>query len=255
MIHRHAVIFICLLALLLGHPELVGAAPPRLDPDGTQGSVSSPLSPDYRIGADGSVTLRICYNWSCSSRQLMTFSPEDMALLKQQTALCPGNELHSRLQRLRIGIWQMEVLARKYQPLLANDLGVNDAEHDIQGRTDCIDNATNTTTFLHILHDLREIPGWSVSSPKIRNRFNLIEVHWTAVVTDANSGEPWSVDSWYRPNGHLPMVMPLPDWVDEKLGWEPPLDRLNPTPHFSYELCGTQQRESLSVTEDWLDSE
>lgn len=178
----------------------------------------------------------------------MTFSPEDMALVKEQTALCSGNEIYPRLQRLRMGIWQMELLARKYQPLLANDLGVNDAEYDIQGRTDCVDNATNTTTFLHILRDIDEIPGWSVLPPEIRNRFNLIEVHWTAVVRDASSDEAWSVDSWYRPNGHLPMVMPLADWIDEKLGWEPPLDQLNPTPHFSYELCDTQQHQSFSET-------
>lgn len=248
MIHRHAAFFICLLALLVADPELVGAIAPRPIPDRSQGSVSSPLTPNYVIGADGSVTLRICFNWSCSSRQVMTFSPEDMALVKEQTALCPGNELYGRLQRLRIGIWQMETLARKYQPLLANDRGINDAEYGIEGRTDCVDNATNTTTFLHILHDIQEIPGWSVSPPQIRNRLSLTQVHWTAVVIDASSGNTWSVDSWYRPNGHLPMVMPLPDWLHEKLGWEPPFDRLNPTPHFSYDLCDTQQRQSLSVT-------
>jgi hypothetical protein len=169
----------------------------------------------------------------------MIFSRRDMALVREQLAFCPGNKLDDRLQRLRIGIWQMELLAMKYQPLLANDLGVNNSEYGIEGRTDCIDNATNTTTFLHILQDLQELPGWSVSSPRVRHLFSATQVHWTAVVIDADSRSSWSVDSWYRPHGHLPMVIPLSGWIDDKLGWEPPFDRLNATPHFSYELCNT----------------
>lgn len=253
MIRRHAAFFAGLLAVLGTPPGLGATTVPRPVPEAEESeSVSSPLGPDYAIGADGSVTLRICFNWSCSRKQILTFTADDMARVKEQLALCSGNKLYDRLQRLRIGIWQMETLARKYQPLLANDRGINDSEYGVEGRTDCIDNTTNTTTFLHILHDLQEIPGWSVPPPRIRNRFNS-EVHWTAVVIDTNSGNPWSVDSWYRPNGHLPMVMPLPDWTREKLGWEPPLDRLNPTPQFSYEICRTQPRLSLSGTgQRWL---
>jgi hypothetical protein len=246
MLRRHAALLIGVIALLGSHPAFVHAAALRPVSEETQESVSSPLAPDYAIQADGSVALRICFNWSCSRRQRLTFTPEDMSVVKEQLRLCPGNNLYDRLQRVRIGIWQMESLAMKYQPLLANDRAINDSEYGIEGRTDCIDNTTNTTTFLHVLQDLQQLPGWSVSSPQIRHRFSFVQVHWTAVVIDADSGNPWSVDSWYRPHGHLPMVMPLPSWSDDKLSWESPFDRLNPTPHFSYELCNTPQRESFS---------
>ncbi|TCT22285.1 hypothetical protein [Thiobaca trueperi] len=189
------------------------------------------------IGPQGSVTLRICFNWSCARRQTMTFTPKDMALLKRHLALCPGTSLHDRLQHVRIGIWQMELLAQMYQPLLANDLAINDAEADVAGRMDCIDNASNTTTYLHILRDLRELAGWTVASPKVRSLFDLTAVHWTAVILDTETGLPWSVDSWFRPNGHLPLVMPLPSWSDRKRAWEPPFARLNATPHAIDELC------------------
>jgi hypothetical protein len=169
-----------------------------------------------------------------------------MSVVKEQLRLCPGNNLYDHLQRLRIGIWQMQLLAIKYQPLLANDLGINDSEYGVEGRTDCIDNATNTTTFLHILQDFQELPGWSIASPEVRHVFSFNQVHWTAVVTDTDSRNSWSIDSWYRPQGHLPLVMPLPSWMDDKLGWEPPFDRLNTNPHFSYELCNTPQPQGLS---------
>jgi hypothetical protein len=248
MICRYATMAAGLLALIIaGRPAVVDAAAPGPLSEGRQESVSSPLAPYYTIRSNGSVALRICFNWSCARRQTMTFSSRDMALVREEMAVCSGKDLYSRLQRLRVGIWQMELLARKYQPLLGNDRGINDFEFGVEGRTDCVDNATNTTTFLHILQDFRQLPGWSVARPRIRGRFNYSQVHWTAVVIDTDSGEPWSIDSWYRPHGHLPMVMPLPDWLDKKLGWDRPLDRLNPTPYSSHELCDARHR-NLSET-------
>jgi hypothetical protein len=170
----------------------------------------------------------------------MTFTPNDMAMLKKHIALCPGTNLHDRLQHVRIGIWQMEVLAQKYQPLLANDLAINDREAGVGGRMDCVDNASNTTTYLYILRDIRELAGWTVSSPKVRSLFDLTAVDWTAVVIDTESGLPWSVDAWFRPNGHLPLVMPLSSWSDRKKAWEPPFQRINATPHSIDALCNTQ---------------
>ncbi|WP_242482541.1 hypothetical protein [Thiocystis violacea] len=167
----------------------------------------------------------------------MTFTRNDLALLKSQMRLCPGKRIEERLQRVRIGVWQMELLAQKYLPSLANDLAINDFEVGVDGRTDCVDNASNTTTYLHILQDIQELAGWQVSSPKVRNLFDVASVHWTAVIIDTESKTPWSVDSWYRPNGHLPIVMPLASWIDEKKGWEPPFNRMNSTPHSISKLC------------------
>jgi len=207
--------------------------------DESQESVSSPLPPEYTIEKDGSVTLRVCFNWSCASRQTMKFTSADMALVKQRMATCPGTTLHDRLQRVRIGIWQMELLAEKYQPLLVNDLPMNELEEDTVGRTDCIDNSSNTTTYLHILQDIGELSGWTITTPDVRNRI-LVTVHWTAVMIDNDSGLSWSVDSWYRPNGHLPMLMPMEDWFDEKVAWKPPFEEVNATPHSIQELCKAQ---------------
>ena len=57
------------------------------------------------------------------------------------------------------------------------------------------------------------------------------------MLTDRRDGVHWSVDSWYRPNGHLPFVMPVESWQARRTGWEPPFDRLNPYPASSDALC------------------
>lgn len=170
----------------------------------------------------------------------MTFSPDDINFLKRQLAYCSGPSLHDRLQQVRIGIFEMELLAQKYQPMLANDLGINDFDGAIEGRMDCVDASSNTTTYLHILREIGELTGWTVSLPAVRNLFDVTAVHWTAVIIDKESGLPWSIDSWYRPNGHLPLVMPLQSWIDEKKAWEPPFEAMNSTPYSIYELCNKQ---------------
>ncbi|WP_245969496.1 hypothetical protein [Thiocapsa rosea] len=230
--------------ILVSHTGLVDVASSPLIFDHPQeSSVTRPLPPEYVIDPDGSVVLRICFNWSCARRQTITFTPDDMALLKRHIALCPGTSLHDRLQHVRIAIWQMELLAQKYQPLLANDRAINDFEAGLEGRMDCVDSASNTTNYLHILRDIGELAGWTVAPPKVRSLLDLTAVHWTAVMIDTESGRPWSIDSWFRPNGHLPMVMPLPSWIAKKKAWEPPFERLNSTPHSIDELCNTQPRD------------
>lgn len=227
-----------LIATVLCRADFATAAAP-LAPvsDGARESVSFPLPPKYRIDPKGAVTLRLCFDWSCSSRNKVTFSSSDMALVKERMAACPGQSLHDRLQRIRIGIWQLELLAQKYLPILANDRAINDFEAALKGRMDCVDNSSNTTTYLHLLQDIGALGGWRVSEPKVRNRFDVNGVHWTAVVIDTETGLPWSVDSWYRPNGHLPLVMPLKNWMSENKAWEPPFDQINATPQSFHDLC------------------
>lgn len=210
---------------------------PVINPFTPKSSITRPLSPQYRIKADGSVVLRLCFNSSCARTEMLTFSVADMEKVKGQLAYCPGQDLYDHLQRIRLAVWQMEVLAQKYEPLLANDREVNDREYGVDGRMDCVDNASNTTTYLAVLSDLGQLPSWRVEAPSVRKPFSLNAVHWTAVLKDEATGKKWAVDSWFRPNGHLPYVLPLNIWKAETQGWLPPYDTLNPFPQTSNEIC------------------
>lgn len=243
---RFVALFAVLTALGTG-AGLCADSGPASDRDA--GSSPRPLPPEYVIHSDGSVRLRICYNWSCSNREYVTFTARDMDAVRHNLNVCAGESMYDRLQRLRIAVWQMEALAEKYQPLLGNDLAINDYEYGVNGRTDCIDNASNTTTFLQILQDLGEMPGWSVAPPVGRNFLVFFMVHWTAVVSDEASGDQWSVDSWYRPHGHLPFVLPLANWLDEDLGWISPFTDLNPYPQYTSQLCEGSPSRTAAASE------
>lgn len=213
-----------------------------ISPNSPQAPNTRPLPPKYRIKGDGSVELRLCFNSSCARTEMLTFSAADMEKVKGQLGYCPDDSLYDRLQRVRIAVWQMEVLAQKYEPLLANDREVNDREYGVDGRMDCVDNASNTTTYLSILTDLGQLPSWQVEEPRVRKPLDFNSTHWTAVLEDVETGEQWAVDSWFRPNGHLPFVLPFDTWKDEIQGWLPPYDALNPNPRASNEFCRKEAR-------------
>ncbi len=210
--------------------------------------VTSPLPPDYRLRRNGSVALRICYNWACAVQAQIVLSPQEVEEVRKEMGRCNGQSLYERLQRVRIGVWQMEVMAQRHIPELGNDLAINDKDEDLEGRTDCVDNATNTTNFLRVLSDLQELPGWRLMEVEVRDRMSPSDVHWTAVIRDVATGELWSVDSWFRPHGHLPDVQPLKAWVTGYEAWKPPYELYNPVPRTADELCTAEavQRASLA---------
>lgn len=211
--------------------------------------ITSPLPSEYRLHPNGAATLRVCYNWSCAVQAQIILTPQDLADVRSEMGRCNGPSLFERLQRVRIGIWQMEVMAQKYLPDLANDLAINEQEQDLEGRTDCVDNTSNTTTFLSLLMALQALPGWRLADAAVRDRWS-VDVHWSAAITDEASGEVWTVDSWYRPHGHLPFVQPLDAWAAGERAWEPPFELLNPFPPRADELCSPEGVKRASIP-DW----
>lgn len=203
--------------------------------------IVSPRAPDFKLLASGGMELSVCYNWSCKSVKRIQFSKSDLEGVRRSMDICKADHLHERLQRVRIGVWRMEVLAQQRIPVIANDLEVNDLDAELEGRMDCIDNASNTTNYLSTLSVLGMLPGWTVGKPQARDMLTK-DVHWTAILTDEGSSERWAVDSWFRPNGNLPFVSPVADWVLSRKPWEAPLDRENHYPRRVERLCDSASR-------------
>jgi hypothetical protein len=233
------------LALALGSLDIAARNTSPADDNDIQ-PITGPLPADYTLNRNGSVTLRVCYNWSCAAQQRVTFAADEMQAVKDFLGQCTGTGLHDRIQRLRVGIWQMQLIAQRHIPELANDREINEFDKGVEGRLDCVDSSSNTMTYLKILEALGQLPGWSVAKPVVRNVMDFYGVHWTAVVTEQGTGKKWSVDSWFRPHGHLPFVMPLADWERDKKAWEPPFSRQNPYPESMAELCPTARQASAT---------
>ncbi len=85
---------------------------------------------------------------------------------------------------------------------------------------DCVDESTNTTTYLGIFQDQGFLKFHIVNAPTMR--LPIINAgrwpHQTAVITDTQTRIPWAVDSWFGNNGDPADIIELETW---KQGWKP----------------------------------
>lgn len=81
---------------------------------------------------------------------------------------------------------------------------------------DCVDESTNTTTYLMLLDQNGWLKFHEVLAPTSRMFFSL--PHSTAVIRDKTTGERYAVDSWFHDNGAEAEIVPLSKW---KMRWHP----------------------------------
>ncbi len=85
---------------------------------------------------------------------------------------------------------------------------------------DCVDESTNTTTYLTLLEQEGLLSFHKVNGPTMR--LPIIHAgHWphqTAVITEIATNVPYAVDSWFQDNGADADIIDLKTW---KSGWKP----------------------------------
>lgn len=99
-----------------------------------------------------------------------------------------------------------------------HDHAKNDLYGSRYGQLDCVDEATNSTVYLR-LFEQAGLLHWHETAPRTsRGLVKGLAPHNTASITDKASQIRYAVDSWYKPNGALPHIVPMTDW---KAGWQP----------------------------------
>jgi hypothetical protein len=98
------------------------------------------------------------------------------------------------------------------------DMGRNLPGFGQPGQMDCIDESTNTYTYLRMFEDAGLLRWHRVA--RRSTRFGLFAgmPHTTAVIEDTANGVKYAIDSWFLDNGEAPPVVELDRW---KSGWQP----------------------------------
>ena len=85
---------------------------------------------------------------------------------------------------------------------------------------DCVDEATNTTSYLLFMKNKGLIRHHTVDIPFSKgNIFRGIKYwpHWTAVLKETETGQKWAVDSWIYKNGENPAIVEVENWYIKDL--------------------------------------
>lgn len=159
----------------------------------------------------------VCQSNSC--RDITTLAL-DSAQIQALTALFdkPPQNAASERARLATAIAEMErwVGARTGTD---RDLGGTFPGFGKPGQMDCIDESTNTTSYLTLFASRGWLRYHRVAPRMTRGFLPTAWPHTTAVITEIDTGQRYAVDSWFLNNGQPPFIMPFETWQS---GWKPP---------------------------------
>lgn len=152
--------------------------------------------------------LAYCHGFGCEFKTAIAFGPDQRAALTGLFAKVNSPEAERRAIDLADQYWENYAAPQLGGP--PDRRGSELADAHKPGQTDCLDEATNTTTLLVWLERNGLLKYHHVRRPESRGAF--LYAHATAVMTDKNTGIDWVADSWMRDSGDPIDVMPLETW-------------------------------------------
>jgi len=163
----------------------------------------------------------ICHGYTCKKQDPYTFSKSDLAeIAALMKKIKRGDTPHEERRAVAYAIANMEVK-------VGNKLGIKDVagmQFSASGnptQEDCVDEATNTTSFLLVLYANGLIKQHTVEGPMSKEnlakgivKFNPVQYwpHFSAVLKETKTGQKYAVDSWLFDQGENPAVVKVEDW-------------------------------------------
>jgi hypothetical protein len=158
----------------------------------------------------------VCHGGTCEIVSQVTLDENEWARIAGMFVRSPANAQEERA-RIAKAIAQFEVVVGAITDT-SDDRAENQLGKAWWSQMDCIDESTNTTTYLRILARRGLLRFHRVEARSTRGYFFLGWPHTTAVVRERETGARWAVDSWFYGNGSPPEIVPLEVW---KRGWRP----------------------------------
>ncbi len=156
----------------------------------------------------------ICYNHSCTSVATDSISEEEW---RRATAPFSRGANTAAEERTVIAD-SIAILEETVGMHLGTsvDKGGNLAGFGRPKQLDCIDESTNTNTFLRMLARDGLFRFHTVADRSTRFGIFIGMPHTTAVIRENATGVRYAVDSWFFDNGQPPYIVKLEDWKSGK---------------------------------------
>lgn len=155
----------------------------------------------------------VCYSHECSRQQFVRLDDQQWQATRALFSPAATSAAEERAM-IRRAIAQLEQFAGVLAGTSA-ERGGNIAGAGLPGQMDCIDESTNTTTYLSLLQQDGLLHWHTLQEPGRRSKW-VLDVHWAAVISETASGQRWAVDSWFLDNGEPPYIQRLEDWLDKE---------------------------------------
>jgi hypothetical protein len=161
-------------------------------------------------------SIHICSAYGCRKQTRVKFNKEQIDEIRKvmkKTAKADSAAEERRAVAYAIGFLERTVGERIGTK---NDrAGMDFTGSGDPGQQDCLDEATNTTSYLSLLEKNGLLKYHTVAAPFAKeNYLRGISgwTHWTAVLKEKSDGQRWAVDSWIQANGVNPAVVKAEKW-------------------------------------------
>ncbi|MDX2202549.1 MAG: hypothetical protein NW223_07355 [Hyphomicrobiaceae bacterium] len=189
---------------------------------------NGPVSQHYRdFGAQEPQfnTVYVCHSYGCRMQTRFRFTDEDLQQIRivmerARKADTPAEERRA----VAYAIGWMETRTGEVIGTKADRPGMDFMASGDPTQQDCVDEATNTSSYLLVLERNGLLKHHTVGTPFAKENY-LRGVsgwtHWTAVLKENAAGQKWAVDSWIYANGENPAVVEVEKWYIASLNQLP----------------------------------
>lgn len=188
---------------------------------------------EYKTPPPRGNTVTVCHSHGCAEQETFTFSDVDIAdLATLMDYVRGGNTAAGERRAIAYAIAWME---RRVGPATgtANDqasLGLV----TFGGQQDCVDEATNGTSYLMVLQSNGLMRHHFVIRPFSKASF-LKWPHFAAMIQERGTGTIYAIDTGVGPNGANPSIQLASEWYipDGNTPPEPEPNMINPAANWS----------------------
>ena len=166
-------------------------------------------------------TAFVCHAYGCEKQSPVKFGPaqvKEISELMRKTK--KADTPHEERRAVAYAISWMERYVGAQIGTSADRPGMEFNGPGDPTQQDCVDEATNTTSYLLVLQSNGLLKHHNVGRPFSKGNI-LLGVsnwpHWTAVLFENANKQKWAVDSWIYANGENPVVVEAEKWYTKDL--------------------------------------
>ena len=176
---------------------------------------------DFQVDPPNKNTVTVCHAYTCKMETKFRFTDADIdelrAIFKKiKKADTPAGERRA----VAYSIGWIETRVGKAIGTATDRAGMDFAASGDPTQMDCVDESTNTTSYMLVMQNNGLLKYHTVGTPFSKDQLwkgVAGWTHWTAVLKENSGGQRWAVDSWIYANGENPAVVEVEKWYIKDL--------------------------------------
>jgi hypothetical protein len=171
----------------------------------------------FKVPPPSGSTVTVCHAYGCQMKTRFRFTEADIQELTAVFAKwrTKASTAEDERRGVAYAIGWMETRVGNVIGTKDDRPGMDFAGSGDPTQQDCVDESTNTTSYLTVLANAGLLRHHTVGVPFAKENY-LRGVagwtHWTAILTENATKQRWAVDSWIYANGENPAIVRAEDW-------------------------------------------